>query len=88
MKKLTKDKFKRGIDNFRLSVKEFFSNNTLSAALDNVLAMFPSTVLMPLMINTAAGYELFDISLVLFITGFATLLYNLYSRGKMPGYLG
>ncbi len=79
---MTKDKFK---DKFM----QFWSNNTLSAALDNVLAMFPSTILMPIMINAAVGYELFSISAVLFLSGISTFLYLLITKlGSLPGYLG
>lgn len=88
MKKITKEEFKQKTSHFKLSVQEFFGNNTFSAALDNVLAMFPSTVLMPIMINAAVGYELFDISLVLFLTGVMTFLFTVYTQGRMPGYLG
>lgn len=70
------------------SIKNFFSDHTMSAAVDNVLAMFPSTILMPLMINATVGFEVFNISLVLFVSGFATLLYLIITQGRLPGYLG
>ena len=74
--------------NFGLSIQKFWSGNTMSASLDNVVAMFPSTILMPLLINTSVGFELFDISLVLFMSGVCTFLFVLYTRGRMPIYLG
>lgn len=73
---------------FSRNFKQFWSNNTFSAALDNVLAMFPSTILMPLMINASVGFALFDVASVLFLTGIATLFQLVYTRGRLPGYLG
>ena len=73
---------------FGIAMKKFWSGNTFSASLDNVIAMFPSTILMPIMVNVAVGFELFDISLVLFFSGVCTFLYLIYTRGRMPGYLG
>lgn len=69
-------------------VKSFFADNTMSAALDNVLAMFPSTILMPIIINTSLGFEAFSVSLVLFMTGIGTLVYLAVTGGKLPCYLG
>lgn len=80
-KKINKEKI-------RNNIKDFFSNNTTSAMLDNILAMFPSTILMPLLVNAAIGFDLFDISLVLFLTGLSTLFFLIYTRGRLPGYLG
>ena len=74
--------------NLKKSTREFWSNNTFSAALDNVLAMFPSTILMPILINSVVGFELFSISAVLLMSGISTLVYLAITGGKLPGYLG
>lgn len=71
-----------------VKIKRFLKNNAVSAALDNILAMFPSTILMPILINSALGYDYFSISLVLFITGLGTLLYVIITKGRLPCYLG
>lgn len=76
------------LEKFKEKTKEFFADNTMSAALDNVLAMFPSTILMPLMVNAAVGIEIFDVSLVLFLSGISTLIFLIITFGHLPGYLG
>lgn len=82
------EKIRQAGKEFPEKFKQFWSNNTFSAALDNVLAMFPSTILMPLMVNAAVGFTLFDVASVLFLTGIATLFYLAFTGGRLPGYLG
>ena len=57
-------------------------------ALQHVFAMFGATVLMPMLVNQAAGCEVISISTALLASGIGTLLYLLCTRGKSPVYLG
>ncbi len=57
-------------------------------ALQHVFAMFGATILVPIMINKAAGCEVMSISTALLTSGIGTLLYLLCTRGKSPVYLG
>ena len=55
---------------------------------DHFFAMFPATVLMPLLINYGVGANVIDISLALFTSGIGTLAFLIFTRGKIPAYLG
>jgi len=57
-------------------------------ALQHVFAMFGATILMPVLVNQAAGCEVISISTALFASGIGTLLYLLCTKGKSPVYLG
>ncbi len=57
-------------------------------AFQHVFAMFGATVLMPILVNQAAGTEVISISTALLASGIGTLLYILCTKGKSPVYLG
>lgn len=57
-------------------------------ALQHVFAMFGATVLMPILVNQAAGREVMYISTALLASGVGTLLYILCTKAKSPVYLG
>ena len=57
-------------------------------ALQHVFAMFGATILMPVLVNQAAGCEVISVSTALFASGIGTLLYLLCTKGKSPVYLG
>ena len=57
-------------------------------ALQHVFAMFGATILMPILVNQAAGAEVISISTALLASGVGTLLYILCTKGKSPVYLG
>lgn len=57
-------------------------------SIQHVFAMFGATVLVPILVNTAAGAEILSIPVALFAAGFGTLLYILCTRGKSPTFLG
>lgn len=57
-------------------------------ALQHVFAMFGATVLMPVLVNQAAGAEVISISTALLASGIGTLLYLICTKGKSPVYLG
>ena len=57
-------------------------------ALQHVFAMFGATVLVPILVNEAAGAEVLTIPVALFASGLGTLIYLLSTKGKSPVYLG
>ena len=57
-------------------------------SLQHVLAMFGATILVPLMVNKAAGAEVMSVPTALICSGIGTLLYILCTKGKSPVYLG
>ncbi len=57
-------------------------------ALQHVFAMFGATILVPIMVNTAAGEEVLTIPVALVTSGIGTLIYILCTKGKSPVYLG
>lgn len=57
-------------------------------AFQHVFAMFGATVLMPILVNQAAGEEVISISTALLASGIGTILYILCTKGKSPVYLG
>ena len=57
-------------------------------AFQHVFAMFGATVLVPILVNTAAGTEVMSIPLALLCSGMGTLIYILCTKGKSPVYLG
>lgn len=65
-----------------------FKNGTPAIALDHFLAMFPSTVLVPILINSQFGANVIDISLVLFASAIGTLLFLAITKFTLPAYLG
>lgn len=57
-------------------------------AIQHVFAMFGATILVPILVNTAAGEEVLTIPVALVASGIGTLLYILCTKGKSPVYLG
>ena len=57
-------------------------------ALQHVFAMFGATILVPIMVNTAAGEEVLTIPVALVTSGIGTLIYILCTKGRSPVYLG
>ena len=57
-------------------------------AFQHVFAMFGATVLVPLLVNAAAGTEFLSTGVTLLASGIGTLIYILCTRGKSPVYLG
>ncbi len=57
-------------------------------AIQHVFAMFGATILVPILVNNAAGMEVLTIPVALFASGIGTLIYILFTKGKSPVYLG
>ena len=57
-------------------------------SLQHVFAMFGATVLVPILVNKAAGAEVMSIPIALICSGVGTLLYIFATKGKSPVYLG
>ncbi|MCI8444315.1 MAG: uracil-xanthine permease [Clostridia bacterium] len=57
-------------------------------ALQHVFAMFGATILVPILVNNAAGETVLTIPVALVTSGIGTLIYLLCTRGKSPVYLG
>ena len=57
-------------------------------ALQHVFAMFGATILVPLLVNEAAGATVLTIPVTLIMSGVGTLIYILCTKGKSPVYLG
>ncbi len=57
-------------------------------AIQHVFAMFGATILVPILVNSAAGETVLTIPVALVTSGIGTLLYILCTKGKSPVYLG
>ena len=57
-------------------------------SLQHVFAMFGATILVPILVNNAAGCEVLSIPVALISSGIGTLIYIICTRGKSPVYLG
>ncbi|MDE5631140.1 MAG: NCS2 family nucleobase:cation symporter [Bacilli bacterium] len=57
-------------------------------AIQHVFAMFGATILVPILVNSAAGEVVLTIPVALVASGIGTLLYILCTKGKSPVYLG
>ena len=57
-------------------------------AFQHVFAMFGATILVPILVNSAAGAEVIPIPVALVTSGIGTLLYILCTGAKSPVYLG
>jgi len=57
-------------------------------SLQHVFAMFGATILVPLLVNEAAGTTVLTIPVALLMSGIGTLIYILCTKGKSPVYLG
>ena len=57
-------------------------------AIQHVFAMFGATILVPILVNSAAGETVLTIPVALVSSGIGTLIYLLCTKGKSPVYLG
>lgn len=57
-------------------------------ALQHVFAMFGATILVPILVNSAAGETVLTIPVALVTSGIGTLIYLLCTKGRSPVYLG
>ena len=57
-------------------------------AFQHLFAMFGATILVPILVNQAAGKEVLTIPVALVTSGLGTLIYILCTKGKSPVYLG
>ena len=57
-------------------------------ALQHLFAMFGATILVPILVNQAAGEEVLTIPVALVTSGIGTLIYILCTKGRSPVYLG
>ena len=57
-------------------------------SIQHVFAMFGATILVPLLVNEAAGETVLTIPVALVMSGIGTLIYILCTKGKSPVYLG
>lgn len=57
-------------------------------ALQHVFAMFGATILVPILVNSAAGQTVLTIPVALVTSGIGTLIYILCTKGRSPVYLG
>lgn len=57
-------------------------------AIQHVFAMFGATILVPILVNQAAGETVLTIPVALVTSGIGTLIYILCTKGKSPVYLG
>ncbi len=57
-------------------------------AFQHVFAMFGATILVPILVNQAAGGEVLSIPVALVAAGIGTLIYILCTKGKSPVFLG
>lgn len=60
----------------------------LVLALQHLFAMFGATILVPILVNAAAGETVLTIPVALVTSGIGTLIYILCTKGKSPVYLG
>ena len=60
----------------------------LLLSLQHVFAMFGATILVPILVNSAAGSEVLSIPVALVSSGIGTLIYIICTSGKSPVYLG
>ena len=61
---------------------------TIILAFQHLFAMFGATILVPILVNAAAGKEVLTIPVALVTSGIGTLIYILCTKGKSPVYLG
>ncbi|MDR2359869.1 MAG: NCS2 family nucleobase:cation symporter [Oscillospiraceae bacterium] len=61
---------------------------SLILAIQHVFAMFGATVLVPILVNAAAGADVLTIPVALVTSGIGTLIYALCVKSKSPVYLG
>lgn len=69
-------------------INYIFRSGVLYAGIDHFLAMFPATVLVPVLINNYFRQPIVDVSLVLLASGIGTFLFLIITKGKVPAFLG
>lgn len=57
-------------------------------SLQHLFAMFGATILVPILVNSAAGETVLTIPVALVASGIGTLIYILCTKGRSPVYLG
>ena len=57
-------------------------------AFQHMFAMFGATILVPILVNSAAGETVLTIPVALVASGIGTIIYLLCTKGKSPVYLG
>ena len=57
-------------------------------ALQHLFAMFGATILVPILVNSAANAEVISIPVALVTSGIGTLIYGICTKRKSPVYLG
>ena len=57
-------------------------------SLQHIFAMFGATVLVPILVNKAAGAEIMSVPIALICSGVGTIIYIFCTKGKSPVYLG
>lgn len=57
-------------------------------SIQHIFAMFGATILVPILVNVAAGETVLTIPVALVTSGIGTLIYILCTKGKSPVYLG
>lgn len=60
----------------------------IALAIQHVFAMFGATILVPILVNSAASETVLTIPVALVASGIGTLIYILCTKGKSPVYLG
>ena len=63
-------------------------SKSIILAFQHLFAMFGATILVPILVNAAAGAEVLTIPVALVTSGIGTLIYILCTKGKSPVYLG
>ncbi len=66
----------------------FVKSGIISLAFEHFLAMIPATILVPVLVNNAYDVMIIDMSLVLFTSGVGTILFVVFTKRKIPAYLG
>lgn len=61
---------------------------SLVLAFQHLFAMFGATILVPILVNSAAGEEVLTIPVALVTSGIGTIIYILCTKKKSPVYLG
>lgn len=61
---------------------------TIPLAVQHVFAMFGATILVPILVNSMAGYEVIPIPVAIMMSGVGTIIYQICTKGKSPVYLG
>ena len=74
--------------NLRRKVTHIQKSGLIPLGLDHFFAMFPATIMVPLLINSKFGVTVIDTALVLLTSGLGTIIFLIVTRGKIPAYIG